>query len=980
MTTPPSVARRIQDGTWSLILQAPAGSGKTYQLTRRFARLLEEAVRDDPWKAFRIQAITFTRNAASEMKTRVMHYLYRESPDLFREVAWALPLLRISDFHGAYLRMVQRAALLFPDRHPPRDILTPHEASLLMYETLRRMLTTLSPEALNLFRLLHREAGILPTRTLERLQALLKARPHTDFSEPLPPFPGTPPPPEVVQAAEEELQSLRGKRSREARERRRILEGILDEHHRHEAWERARTLDRGYRSLFEEFFSLYQKVKRERQYLDFADMEREALEIVEHPETAFEILDLFDESTQHILVDEFQDTNLLNWRFVWRLVEDWFSGDTRKTESGEGFSFFAVGDPQQSIYIFRGANPEIFTLAERTLRERSTRNPHVRFTTERLEVNYRSARHIVDTVNRVFERVYGHLRKTYDLPWLAFHPARPHRSHEGSVQFHLLPIPGKTPVAQIRAHTASVVIREILRYRKEGMDFRDMAILFPQRTALPSLIAALKEARIPFLQTGGRGFFQTPEVATLLSVVDALLDPGGQGERHLQLVAPFWQASLMRSRDDLREQPLARVLARWVREVTYPAYFPDPAAHANIAKLLGMVEAWQEQGLSSVEIWQRLFRFSGSREEGQADVADVDAVQVMTVHAAKGLEFPVVFLIGLEAEALSSRNLQVILEEDLQTQVVRVIPDPGSSHRSHFAPYRHWQNRQALQAANLLYVAFTRARDHLHVILPYGESRPRPRSFAGMLLTSLGFDPDTRSFEVSLPLTRIRVETPPSSEASPPPHAETPVPRDIPEIPPFPRDRVLEIERAGEAVETFLPSVPHTPSDRTYGELFHLVLERVASGALDPGDVETFVQNWLRTSRLPRQTKTRLIQRTLRDFQRMQEGPLQEYFARWVLPRDRAYAEWPFALRRGHRILTGRIDRVVVEPEGVVVVDYKTFGVRESDLHRVAEAYREVLAVYLEAAIRHFQTPHGVAYLWLIPSGHLVQVVTYPPA
>ncbi len=73
----------LQDPRTSLILRAPAGSGKTHRLTLRFVSLLRERVKEDPWNAFRLQAITFTRNAATEMKTRVMQHLYREDPDLF---------------------------------------------------------------------------------------------------------------------------------------------------------------------------------------------------------------------------------------------------------------------------------------------------------------------------------------------------------------------------------------------------------------------------------------------------------------------------------------------------------------------------------------------------------------------------------------------------------------------------------------------------------------------------------------------------------------------------------------------------------------------------------------------------------------------------------------------------------------------------------------------------------------------------------
>lgn len=961
----------ILDPHWSVILQAPAGSGKTYHLTRRFVRLLEESIRKDPWKAFQIQAITFTRNAASEMKTRVMKFLYEEVSDLFEEVAWALPFLRITDFHGAYLRIVQRASFLFPQRYPSRDILTSHDTIVILQETLGRFANITDREIHDLFQDLYCQEDGRPQKILDRLEAMRHTRPHTELSQPLAVPPRDPPDPEVLKAVKEELESLKRKRNREAMARKAELQQILKEADRYKVWQEAERLEKGYRIFFHLYNWIYEQVKRERQFLDFADMEREALEILRDPQISFEILDLFDESTNHILIDEFQDTNLLNWWFVWHLMEDWFSGHTRKTERSEPFSFFAVGDPQQSIYIFRGANPEIFHHAERVMKERTQDNPHVSFTVQHLEMNFRSGQRIVEAVNTIFQAAYERLRKQPGAQWITFHPARPYRREKGTVVFYLLTTTAETKVVDVRQQTAALVIREILQYRKRGTPFRDMAILFPQRSFLPHLITALQEAQIPFLQSGGRGFFQTPEIATLLSVVDALINPEGQGARHLSLVAPGWETEIENARSRLRVEPLSRVLADWVREVRYPSHYMDPAAHANIAKFLGLVEVWQERGLSAVEIWQRLRGFAGSREEGQADVVDVDAVHVMTIHAAKGLEFPVVFVTGLEVPAVRDQNLHVILEENLHREEVQVIPYPRSFKE--FEPYRRWYSRQLLQSINLLYVAFTRARDHLHVVLPYGSMRSLSQSLSAQIFESLHIDlkqPDSNAFPE---LIHIQYEGEP--HRLPPKSLErVTVLRE--RVPPFPQDRVLRMEAAGEAAEAFLPSFPHTPSDRTYGDLFHRVLESISVGNITVEEVPLKVRLWLQASRLPRETKEKLWQRVLEDLKRMSQGSHAERFHRWVMPRDDAYAEWPFAMRQHGRIITGRVDRVVVEEDRVIVIDYKTFGVQEKDLPLVKEAFQDILRIYLEAAMRCFQRPQGTAYLWLIPSAQVTPVIT----
>jgi len=957
----------LLDPRTSLILQAPAGSGKTHHLTRRFVALLRELVDEDPWEAFRLQAITFTRNAAAEMKTRVMAYLYREAPDLFDRLAWAFPFLRISDFHGAYLRLVERAAFLDPRGYSRREALQEEENRLLLDEVYREMRYRLGEDELQAFSRLYAllEGDGVPDglTVLQALRDLWKKRPHTDRAVRVPPPPGVILDEATRRGLEEEFLSLRRARKAEKKARKEEIERQLGTS---EAWSWWNAWEEAAGRLYETFARIYTEVKRRHQVLDFADMEAEALTLLENPDLAFDLLELYDEATQHLLVDEFQDTNLLNWLFVWRHVEDWFSGETRKTEKGEAFSVFAVGDPRQSIYIFRGANPEIFEKARKVLEERTRNNPHVRFATASLKTNYRSAPLLVHTVNAVFRELYEDLRQNF--PWLTFEEATPQRTDEGRVVFHLLRQEGN--VKDVREQSARILVREILKEHRAGRAYRDMAVLFPRRNVLPHLVTAFREAGIPFVQAGGRGFYQTPEVALLLSVVDAFLDPVGQGAWHLRALDPDGWEAVERLRQELPVAPLSELLSRWVREVAYPACF-DEAGEANIAKLLGMVEAWEGRGLSAVEIAQRLFRFAESREEGQADVVDVDAVQVMTVHAAKGLEFPVVFVVGLEASLIEfqKESRSVFVEEDLLEETVRVFYPPKAG-KQHFAPWRRHEARLRLQGINLLYVAFTRARDHLHVVLPY-KVNSGGNSYAGALLRALRFDPETGRFGLNLP-EGVEVVEASGSDL----RVESPFPQKVPEmVPSFPAERVVIRLPAGETSEELLESIPHTPSDRTFGEMFHVLLQGVSMGEVAPEDPEPFLVRWLASSRLPGKTREVLLKRGLEIYRRLREHPR---FAAWVLPRENAYAEWPFVLRKDRKLITGRVDRLIVDKDRVIVVDYKTFDVPEMGRDRLVQAFAPTLSLYGEAACRAFGKPHAEAFLWLVPSGTILPVPLSP--
>ncbi|MCF6191760.1 MAG: UvrD-helicase domain-containing protein, partial [Candidatus Hydrothermae bacterium] len=137
----------------SLLVEAPAGSGKTFRLVERFVHLLQEET--PPWE---IQAVTFTDKAAREMRERVMRVLLESCPETFQKYEWYLPRLRISTFHSAYRTLLRRLALLrqkdLPG-DPGFDVLDEVEAERYRQQALQEVLRTRSPgdsavrEALN---------------------------------------------------------------------------------------------------------------------------------------------------------------------------------------------------------------------------------------------------------------------------------------------------------------------------------------------------------------------------------------------------------------------------------------------------------------------------------------------------------------------------------------------------------------------------------------------------------------------------------------------------------------------------------------------------------------------------------------------------------------------------------------------------------------------------------------------------------------
>ena len=122
--------------------------------------------------------------------------------------------------------------------------------------------------------------------------------------------------------------------------------------------------------------------------------------LVSHPEWQ-NILYSFDEHTDHILVDEFQDTNSIQWQIIDKLTEEWRSGIGSKRSKGKTPTIFLVGDDKQSIYLFRGANAGVFEEAKSRLSEWLGNEYHF----EKAKENFRSLPAIINFTNALFEKL-----------------------------------------------------------------------------------------------------------------------------------------------------------------------------------------------------------------------------------------------------------------------------------------------------------------------------------------------------------------------------------------------------------------------------------------------------------------------------------------------------------------------------------------------------------------------------------------------
>ena len=514
----------------------------------------------------------------------------------------------------------------------------------------------------------------------------------------------------------------------------------------------------------------YDALKRERNGLDFDDLESAALALLQGNAA---VQQRWQREVRALLVDEFQDTNRRQRDLV-RLL----TGDEGK--------LFMVGDAKQSIYRFRGANVAVF----RQEREETEATGGAVFA---LQTSYRAHAELVHGLNDLLRPVLGQ-EADPSRPWAEpFAALVPHREKAGPgftpphVELHMT-VGSKGGGALGRAAGALAArIRELvdggLQVEGEGAKLRpvgygDVAILCRASTSFGAYEDGLERALIPFLTVAGRGFYGRPEIRDLLNGLRALADPMDDlalvgllrspafalSDAALYLLArareqeesdtSLWEALgragselpgadgpraeraarlITALHDQVGRSPVADLLKAFLDETDYRAGLIRSGggrAARNVSKLLADAHTSRIVGVGEFLKYVNGMRDAGSRE-GEARTTSEGAVQIMSVHAAKGLEFPVVVL-GDVTYVLRGRN-SLIVDPELGILLPLKDEDDNLPAIYRLAKIRADDQEEA-ESDRLLYVAATRAREKLILSGCFDLKRDgTPRKLGGWL-------------------------------------------------------------------------------------------------------------------------------------------------------------------------------------------------------------------------------------------------------
>jgi len=491
----------------------------------------------------------------------------------------------------------------------------------------------------------------------------------------------------------------------------------------------------------------YDRRKKDLDLLDFNDLEYLTHRLITEHKDLNNVLLAFDEQTDHILVDEFQDTNYMQWNMLDRLTEEWHAGLGQKRDAGVEPTLFIVGDMKQSIYGFRNASVEVFDIAAMKMQRwygKAFRRVNV---TE----NYRCGDEIVAFVNSVFRDV---MKGDSKRLWMtAYEEFVAKRGRTGKVNKIFINEAGGELTAAAKAREAENVAKEILAVagketvfekcpegeRKKLCAYSDITILMRKRTHLPAYEKALSAAGIPFVVVGGLGFHQEPEIIALRSLLFFLVEPSDDYSLYLLLTGGFFgmkenelaeaagkegltlfeklggnpaKLPLSEALSLVGFEPLNVILERFLKAVNVAEKYPSGQAAANISKFVQLVQEFEKEGRPYQSIRGYFEKKENSLDEPKASLntEQMDAVKLMTVHKAKGLEFPVVFAVGLEEESKDKGEAIRIREYEDGAEML-YLPDPEL--RREDAGFAEIRQKQEEEEKRVLYVSLTRARDIL---------------------------------------------------------------------------------------------------------------------------------------------------------------------------------------------------------------------------------------------------------------------------
>ncbi len=566
------------------------------------------------------------------------------------------------------------------------------------------------------------------------------------------------------------------------------------------------------------FLERYQALKTQKQQMDFSDLEWQLCRLLQQSEHAETMQYKLDSRYRHVLLDEFQDTNPLQWQ----IMRAWFDASVA-VESQP--TVFVVGDPKQSIYRFRRADARLFGVA----REYLVKHFNARVPTEFKGSTRRNSQAVVDAVNAVFRE------QPEGFEFIE------HQTHQKELPGHVLVLPlaeaadaavvgrdssrldadevGMNPDLRNPLTTPRVETEEGARHIEavqfadqmqtivrewsvndagevRRASYGDIMVLVRSRTHLAIYEEALRAKHIPFISSRRGGLLDTLQTEDIQALLLFLITPFADlalaqvlrtpifacSDADLMMLATampspaveagaktsWWQRLQQLTEPSPVLQRAVELLQRWlaladklpVHDLLDRIYFEgEVIARYSAAlptemraKVTANLHAFMEQALkidsgrypSLPRFLQELRELRDSADdapnEGKLGSAG-DALRIYTVHEAKGLEAPIVWLLDANAEKKNRDGSDVLLDwptHEAQPLHFSLYADQASRGKKRAHLFEQDAAEQAREEMNLLYVAMTRAQQVLVVSGSQGARETKQATWYGRIAEVIG--------------------------------------------------------------------------------------------------------------------------------------------------------------------------------------------------------------------------------------------------
>ncbi len=769
-------------------------------------------------------------------------------------------------------------------------------------------------------------------------------------------------------------------------------------------------IGKAFLKIFNGTNKLYSDRKKQKGYLDFEDLLIFTQQVLQREEVQAYLREKF----RYIMIDEYQDTNELQYEIFMPILDNLRSGN-----------LFVVGDEKQSIYMFRNAELEVFNKTKKEIQETEKAGKLLS-----LPHSFRMAPALVLFVNKIFSNLFNNPDYFFNEVEHSELVCANDENEIGKVELLLSEADTEIKECDLVAEKISKLIND------NEVGLKDIAILCRKRDSFAELEKVFVKKNIPYSIVGGKGFYQRQTIYDIYNYLSFLLKHENNSALIGILRSPFFNISdLLLYKISLEEgntfyeklrnsavnnSELKEVINRLnenlmiassteiyslIRKILLEnGYWAVIASKrnssqeiANVEKLLLLARAFTKKSFKNLYDFTVSMRESieDHEDEGQAQVTrDENSVKILTIHQAKGLEFKTVFLYNCNDTVKDSSVKSKSLICDKNYGVIAKVPTDGNYFNKYdTAPivslYNYIIYRKNLaEIKRLLYVGLTRAKNYLFISAELKKEEPNKNSFLSLMLKGLNADHSASELNLSSKVQFMKLMNGEYKFYNKNVSLNIPLIKMIEEVEPLKHSEDVQKEKiiltqkiydrpkreiiSATKISMFTqcPVKYQLTYDLGFSTIYDLVKERSNEfefNQIEDDELRQYAQlkgklihtvlkeevsreelSTYLTTHLSPETFLNDLQRN--DFQISLLKELEKYYDsntyQTISKSDNYKNEFEVYCEEKEHYLYGIIDKLIIEKDKLIIIDYKTDNISYDQLNYRAESYIPQLTFY----------------------------------